>query len=146
MNRNEVRASHFLDEFRLAEPLCVGADFMLGHGCKRIHLIGKAADKRDFGNEVNEHQEWCKPGFHKHDAAAFSQDALHFRKSLIQVSRQIRQVMQAALHNEHILAAVCERKFAAIGNDAIGALVLRNQSGRKVHPFQARESKALQCN
>src|SRR5690242_9370331 len=56
-------------------------------------------------------------------------------------------MMQAALHDEDIFAAVVERELAAVGDGAFrGAFVLCDQSGRKIHPFQASEPETLQRN
>ncbi len=90
MNRHEVFPSNLLNKLRLAEPLRVRADLMLGHGGERIHFVRKLADDRNFGDQVDERQKRRSPGFHEHYAAVFSQDALHFRKCLVQVPRQIR--------------------------------------------------------
>ena len=106
MNRQEVGSSHFSDELWLAEPLRVGADFVLGHGGECVHLAGEPADPWNFANEVHESQKRGSPGFHEDHEPGFSQDALHLRKGLLQVSGQIGQVMQAALHDEDILRAV----------------------------------------
>jgi len=53
-------------------------------------------------------------------------------------------MVQAALDDEHVLAAICEGKFAAITNDALGgAAILRDQPWRQIHAFEARETKAF---
>src|SRR5690242_6503145 len=54
-------------------------------------------------------------------------------------------MMQAALHDEDILATVLEWELAAVGDRAFrGAFVLGNQSRRKIHAFEPREPEPLQ--
>jgi hypothetical protein len=78
VNRDKVSPGNFLDEFGLAEPLLVGAEFQFGHGGKRIHLSGNAADRGDLGDKVREGEEGSAPRLDKHDAAVGSKNALHF--------------------------------------------------------------------
>jgi len=54
-------------------------------------------------------------------------------------------MMQAALDNQHILAAVRERKPPAIGDRALGgSFELGDQPRRQVHTFKVRETQSLQ--
>jgi len=46
MHRDEMSAGNSLNEFGLAQPLLVGADFIFGHGGKGIYLAGNPADRR----------------------------------------------------------------------------------------------------
>lgn len=56
-------------------------------------------------------------------------------------------MVQAALHDEDVFAAIGEGKFAAIGDGAFrGTLELREQAGREVHAFDASETEALEGN
>src|SRR5438552_14706424 len=56
-------------------------------------------------------------------------------------------MVQAALNDEDVLAAISEGKFAAIGEDAFGgAFELREQPRREVHTFDAREAEALKSD
>ena len=115
---NEVSAGSFLDEFGLAEPLLVGAALVMGHGGEGVHLAGNLPHGRQFGNKVHESQKGSAPRLDEHDAAFLSQDALHFRESLIEIVRQGGEMVQTALNDEDILAAIRERKLAAIGERA----------------------------
>ena len=136
---------NFLDEFGLAQPLVVGAEFVLDHGSERVHLAGNAADRRDFGNKVHEGQEGSAPRLDKHDAAVCSKCTLHFRKSLVEIVRQSGQMMQAALDDEDVLAAIGEGKPPAIGDRALRrAFELRKQPGGQVHTFEPGEAEPLQ--
>ena len=140
-----MRASYLLDYVGLGEPLRVGADFVLDHGGERVHFAGKPADHWDFRNDVHQGKKRSAPRFDEQHAAGFSQDALHFRKSLAEVGGEIGQVVQAALHDEHVFGAIGEGKLATIGDDAVrGAFVLGNQARRKVHAFKMSEAEALQ--
>ena len=73
-----MRTGDVLDEIGLAEPLVIGAMFVLGHGGQRVQFIGNAAKGREFRNKVSEAEKRSAPGFNKHDASLFSQHALHF--------------------------------------------------------------------
>src|SRR6266849_1512789 len=96
---------------------------------------------------MNEGQKRSTPGFHDGHSTIFSQHAMHFGKGLLQIAGQIWQMMQTALHDEHIFGMFPERKFPAIGNDAFcEALILRNKPGREVYPFEVCESETLQCD
>src|SRR5216683_5232471 len=110
---------NFLDEFGLAQPLLVGAEFVLGHGSERVQLAGNAADRRDFGKKVHEGQEGSAPRLDKHAAAVCSKHALHFRKSLIEIVRQSGKMVQTTLDDQNILAAIRERKLAAIADNTL---------------------------
>src|SRR5204862_3070352 len=144
VHRHEVSADNFLDEFGLAEPLLVGAAFVVRHGGEGVHLAGDSPYGREFGNKVDESQKGSSPRFDEHDAAVFSQDALHFRESSIEVVRQGGEMMQTALNDEDILGAIRERKLAAVGDGAFrGASVLCDQPGREVHALDAGEAEAL---
>ena len=83
MHGDKMRASRSLDDVGLAEPLRVGANFMLGHGGERIHFVGKPANDGDLRNKVHKGKKRGAPGLHEHHTAIFSQDALHFGKSLV---------------------------------------------------------------
>jgi hypothetical protein len=49
------------------------------------------------------------------------------------------------LHNQNILRSVGERELSAIADEALcRAPILRDQPGRQVHSFEAREPKAAQ--
>src|SRR5439155_8009903 len=102
---DEVSAGSFLDEFGLAEPLLVGAAFVVSHGSEGVHLAGNSAHRRELGNKVHESQKERSPRFDEHDTAIFSQDALHFRESSIEIVRQGGQMVQTALNNQDVLAA-----------------------------------------
>jgi hypothetical protein len=54
-------------------------------------------------------------------------------------------MMQAALDDEDVLAAIGKGKFPAIGDGALRrAFELRKQSGRQVHAFELGETEPLQ--
>ncbi len=94
---------------------------------------------------MHESQERSPPGFDEQDAAVFSKHAVHLRKRLLKVVRQRRQMVQAALHNEHVLAAVRERKLAAVGYQAFcRTAILRDQAGRQIHALQTLETQPVQ--
>ena len=140
-------ASYFPDEFRLAQPLLIRADFILHHGGKRIHLVRQPPDNRNAGDKVDEIQKGRAPGLHKQYSAILSQNALHLGEGLLQVRGQVGKMMQTALDDEHVFAAMGERKLPAVAYHTFrGALVLSNQSGRKVNASQARKPEAMQCD
>jgi len=92
-------------------------------------------------------QEGSAPRLDKHDAAVLSKRALHFRKGLIEITRQRGEMVQTALNDEDILAAIGEGKPTAISDRAFrGAFELRQQPGREVHAFYASETETLQCD
>ena len=96
---------------------------------------------------MNEGQERSAPGLDEDDPPVLPEHALHFRKSLIEIVRQSGEMVQAALNDEDVLAAIGEGKFAAISNRAFrGAFELRDQTRREVHAFDARESETLERN
>ena len=45
---NEMRAGYLSNDFRLTQPLCVGADFVLDHGGEGVELVRKTADESNF--------------------------------------------------------------------------------------------------
>ncbi len=142
-----MSAGNVLDEFGLAEPLLVGAAFELNHGGQRIHLVRNAAREGIFGNLVHKFQKGSQPRFHKHGAAVRSQHALHFGKSLIEVVRQGGEMVQAALDDEDVLAAIGKGKFPAIRDRAFRrAFELRKEPGRQVHAFEPGEAETLQSD
>jgi hypothetical protein len=56
-------------------------------------------------------------------------------------------MVQAALDDENVLAAIGEGKLAAIGDGAFGrALELRDEAGREVDAFDASEAEALKSD
>ena len=140
-------ADNFLDEFGLADPLFVSAAFVLGHGGEGVHLVRKTANDRKFGNEMDESQEGGAPWLYKHDAAAGPKYALHFRKSLIEIFRQSGEMVQTTLDDEDVLAAIRERKLAAIGDDAFRrSSILRDEPRRQVHAFDVGEAESLESD
>lgn len=144
---DEVGARNFLDEFGLAGPLSVGADFVFGHGGEGVHFVRKAADRREFGDEVDEGEKRSAPRLDEHDAAVGTKDALHFGKSLIEIIGQSGEMVKAALNDEDIFAAIREGKLAAIGDGAFCATFeLGDEAGRKVHSFDASEAEALESD
>lgn len=145
MDWNEMSPSDLLDEFRLAEPLLIRANFMLDHGGKGINLHGEPPNQRNSGDVINEIQKRRAPRLDKHHAAVFPQDAVHFRESLLEVCGQMGEVMQTALNDDDILASICKRELPAVGHEAFRrAFVLRDQARRKIHALQAREPEAMQ--
>ena len=144
---DEVSAGNFFDEFGLAEPLLVGAALVMGHGGEGVHLAGNSSHGREFGNKVHESQKGRSPRFDEHDTAIFSQDALHFRESLIEIARQGGEMVQTALNNQDVLAAIREGKLAAISKRAFrGALELPQEARREVHALDAGEAEALKSH
>ena len=142
---NEMRAGDLSNDFGLAEPLRVRSNLVLSHRGEGIHLVRKPAHERDFRNEVHEGEKGSSPWLDKHDAAVFAEHALHFRKSLIEIAGQGREMVQAALNDEDIFAAIREGKFAAIGDGAFrGAFELREEARREVHSFDASKTKTLE--
>src|SRR5438270_6930745 len=128
---------YFPDELRLVEPSLIGAEFILHHGSKRIHLVGQPSDHRDPRNKVNEIEKRRAPGLDEQHAPIFSQNALHFFEGLLQIGREVRKMVQTALNDEYVLAASLERKLTAVGDNTFrGASVLSDQPGRKVHAFR----------
>jgi len=147
VHRDEVDAGNSLDKFGLAEPLFVRAAFVMGHGGERVHLAGDFPHGRQFGNEVHESQKGSAPRLDEHDVAIFAQDALHLRESLIEIVGQGEEMVQAALNDEDVLAAIGERKLAAISKRAFrGALELREEAGREVYALDPREAEALESD
>src|SRR2546430_8713823 len=141
---DEVSAGNFFDEFGLAEPLLVGAALVMGHGGEGVHLAGNSSHGREFGNEVHKNQKGSAPRLDEHDATFFSQDALHFRESLIEIVRQGGEMVQTALNNQDVLAAIREGKLAAISKRAFrGALKLPQEAGREGHALDAGEAEAI---
>ena len=56
-------------------------------------------------------------------------------------------MVQTTLNDEDILAAIRERKLAAVGNRAFrGAFELREEAGREVHAFEVGKTKALESD
>jgi len=133
------------DELRLREPLLVGAAFVVDHGGEGVELDGVFSRERIFTNSVDEIEKWRGPGLDEHDAAVLFEDAADFRESLIEVGGEGWQMMQAALHDDDVLAVIGEGQFAAVGYDALcGAGILREQAWRKVDALNAGEPQLLQ--
>jgi hypothetical protein len=66
---------------------------------------------------------------------------------LIEIVRQSGEMMQAALDDEDILAAIGEGKFPAIRDRAFRrAFELRKQPGREVHAFELGETETLESD
>src|SRR5437879_2172409 len=99
---DEVSAGNFFDEFGLAEPLLVGAAFVVSHDSEGVHLAGNSSHGREFGNEVHKNQKGSAPRLDEHDATFFSQDALHFRESLIEIVRQGGEMVQSEEHTSEL--------------------------------------------
>ena len=141
---NEMGAGDRSNDFGLAEPLLVRSNFVFGHGGEGIHFVRKAAYERNFRNEMHEGEEGSAPRLDKHNAAVSAKDALHFRKSLIEILGQTGEMVQAALNDEDVFAAIGEGKFSAIGDGAFrGAFELREEAWREVHAFDAGKAEAL---
>jgi hypothetical protein len=133
-------ANEFSDDVRLMEPLLVRGALVLDHGGESIEFIRGPARERIPAHEMDTPQKWCEPWFHNHDAAIGAENTTHFRKRLGEIVRQGKQVMQAALHDQNIAAAVWKWEFAAIGgNDFGGSGKFSKQARRKVDAFNARE-------
>jgi len=140
-------AGNFRDELRLREPLRVGADFVLGHSGEGVHFDGEVAHDGNFRDEMDEGKKGSAPRLDEHDPAFFAQYALHFGEGLIEVAGQIRKMMQAALDNQHVFAAIGKGELAAIGHGAFGgAPELGNEARREVHALHPRETQALQSD
>ncbi len=94
---------------------------------------------------MHKFQKGRQPRFDKNGAAADAQDAAHFRKSLPQIFGQGGEMMQAALDDEDVLAAIGEWKPATIADNAFSRpAVLRDQSRRQIHAFQARKTEPFE--
>ena len=56
-------------------------------------------------------------------------------------------MVQAALNDENVPAAIGEGKFPAIGDGAFrGAFELSDEAGRQVYSFDAREAEAIESD
>ena len=96
---------------------------------------------------MHEGEKRSAPRFDEHDAASFAEDALHFGKSLVEIVGQSGEMMEAALDDEDVSAAVREGKLAAIGDGAFcGAFELGDEARRKVYAFDARKAEALESD
>src|SRR5229473_6816418 len=96
---------------------------------------------------MDEGEEGSAPRFDKHDAAAGSKHALHFREGLIEIVRQSGEMVQAALNDENVPAAIGEGKFPAIGDGAFRrAFELGDEAWREVYSFDAGEAKTIESD
>ncbi len=76
-----------------------------------------------------------------------SKHALHFRKSLIEIVRQSGKMVQTTLDDQNILAAIRERKLAAIADNTLcRPAILRYQQGRQIYAFDAGEAETLESD
>jgi hypothetical protein len=142
MHRSKMLANELFDGVRLMEPLLVCAALVLDHRRESVELTRNPARERILAHEMDEPQKWRKPRFHNHDAAVRPKDAAHFVEGLCEIFRQSQEMMQAALHDQYIAAAILERQFAAIGgNDFGGSGEFGKQARRTVDAFDAGKSE-----
>ena len=144
---HEVSAGHFSNQFGLPEPLFVGAAFELNHDGKSVDAIRNAPGHGVFREGVHKFQKGSKPRFDNHRAAVFTQHAVHLRKSLVEIVWQSREMVQTALDDEDVLAAIGERKPAAISDNAFRRpAVPRDQAGREIHACKARKAEPFESD
>src|SRR5579864_4329552 len=94
---------------------------------------------------MRDSQEWRQPGFDEHYSSIPAKHATHLLESLIEISRQRGQVVQASLNDQNVFAAVPKRKLPAIGNNTPGiSAILREQICGQVDAFDSREAQSLQ--
>ena len=87
-------------------------------------------------------QKRREPWLDDDDKPGGPQYAPHLRENAIQISRQLEQMVEAALDDHDVLAAVRKRQSAAVPDVALReTLVFGDEPRGKVHAFDVAESQ-----
>src|SRR5260370_18684467 len=96
---------------------------------------------------MDEGEEGSAPRLDEHEVAVGSKHGPHFREGVIEIVRQRGKMVQAALDDEDVFAAIGEGKFPAICDGAFrGAFELSDEAWREVYSFDAGEAKTIESD
>jgi|GEM_PF-4956360 len=96
---------------------------MFYHGSKGVQFF-PGLSERSEGYKVDKTQKWGMPGFDSEEAAAWAKNPSDLRESVIQVVREVDQVVQATLDHNGIPARIGQRQGSAVTHmNRMGALI-----------------------
>ena len=144
MRGGEIRVRELGNHLWLAQPLFIGASLVVNHDREGVEFLRCAARKPILRQPAREDQERGGPWLDDHHSSIFSKHAMHFRESLLEILGQIREMVQAPLNDQNVLAMVDEGQMTAIGDPADRRpLVLRQKTRRQIHALEMPESKPM---
>lgn len=145
MRGSEIRVRELGNHLRLAQPLFVGASLVVNHDREGVEFLRCAARKPILRQPTRQGKERSGPRLDDHHSSIFSKHAMHFRESLPEILGQIREMVQAPLNDQNVLAMVDEGQMTAIADPADRRpLVLRQKTRRQIQALEMLESKLME--